>query len=68
MLQSLKLPEQAYFSNYVRYNKHQRKMLELFIQSSSHRSITLTARGLFTIPMNLSVFLSVIYSNMCREF
>lgn len=58
-LQSLTLPDRAYSCDFVNFTKRQRRILELFIHSSGGRPVMLRAEGLFTIFMNMTLFLSV---------
>lgn len=53
------LPDKAYFSNFIVFNKRQRKMLELFIHMTRTRLMTLNAEGFFTISLNLNTFITV---------
>lgn len=66
----MNLCDMAYFSNFIVFNKRQRKMLQLFIHMTSTRIMTLNAEGFFIISLNLNTFIavrSVLMENF-REF
>lgn len=61
------LPDKAYFSNFIVFNKHQRKILKLFIHMTNARPMTLQAEGFFMISLNLNTFITVIFvENICQ--